>query len=628
MNSIFNMKNLNKRQIKNLRDIIVSLCFFIVLEIIEHFNIFSILDHKMLLFILYLIPYFIAGHHVIRKSLLSIKNRQPFNESFLMTLATIGAFITGEFGEAAAVMLFYMTGEWFQDYAVNKSRNSITELMDIAPEYANVEMDGKIIVEDPEDVPLGSVIVIKPGEKVPLDGIIIEGDSMINTSALTGESVPRHMTYGEEIISGCINGDGLLKAKTTRLYNDSTVAKILELVENAADKKSKTEAFITKFARYYTPAVVIGALLLAIIPSLITRDFMTWMYRACTFLVISCPCALVISIPLAFFGGIGAAGRNGILVKGSNYLEIINDTDMIISDKTGTLTKGVFKVIDVISDKDKNEVLKLAALAENMSTHPIAQSIKKAYHQDLDLSLVSHIENISGKGISGIIDGQVIHIGNASFMKDNHIAFSEINKPGASVVYLSSDNNYLGAIIISDEVKDEAKQSLDSLKKEGIKRFVMLTGDQYTSAEAVAKKLGIDEYYSELMPQDKVEKIEELFYNQTHKTAFIGDGINDAPVLTRCDVGIAMGSMGSDAAIEAADIVIMDDDLRKLPLLKRIAKKTIHISSVNIIFALAVKVLTLLFGALGIADMWWAVFADVGVAFICILNSMRTLRVQ
>lgn len=623
---------LNPRQKKDLRNILIASGIYIVLAIISHLKTFSVVNtNRWLMLALYLVPYFIVGYNVVRKALLGIKNLQMFDESFLMFIATIGAFVTGENAEAVAVMLFYQIGEWFQDYAVNRSRQSIADLMDIAPEFANVEVDGTIEVMDPDDVEVGSVIVIKPGEKVPLDGYVIEGDSMVNTSALTGESVPRSVKAGDQIISGCINGNGLLKVKTTKIYEDSTVAKILELVEEAAEKKSKTENFITRFAKYYTPIVVISAVVLAIVPSIITHDWMTWVYRACTFLVISCPCALVISVPLSFFGGIGAASNAGVLVKGSNYLELMSKIDTIVSDKTGTLTKGDFKVIEVRPTEgiSKEDLLKTAAYAEGLSTHPIAVSIREALNKKVDLSAVTDVENVSGQGLIADINNRKVYVGNAKLMQSHSINYVEVEDASATVVYVALEVQYLGSILIADELKSEAKQAISDLKAQGVSRFIMLTGDKKSVAEEVAHKLGVDEVYAELLPGDKVDKVEELLLkrqNTDKKLAFIGDGINDAPVLSRADVGIAMGSMGSDAAIEAADIVIMDDNLERLSKVMKIAKKTVSISYQNIIFALAVKILILVLGAIGLANMWAAVFADVGVAFICILNSLRALR--
>lgn len=600
-----------------------------------------IFENRLFSFIAYLIPYGLSGWNVVRKALLGIKNRQPFDESFLMFVATIGAFATGENSEACAVMLFYQVGELFQSYAVGRSRESITQLMDIVPEFANVERsDGTIETIDPDDVEVGDILVIKPGEKIPVDGVVQSGESLVNTAALTGESVPRTVRKGDEIISGCINGEGLLKVEATKAFEDSTVSKILELVENASEKKSKTENFITKFARWYTPIVVYGAVALAIIPSIITRDPFTWIYRACTFLVISCPCALVISIPLSFFGGIGAASRNGVLVKGSNYLELMAELDTVVSDKTGTLTKGTFSVTDVktASGVTKEEVLRYASLAEGLSTHPIAKSIyeeyKKETGEEINTNLVTSTENVTGSGIIATVENHKVYVGNEKLMLANHIQYEAVDDLSATISYVAVDDKYLGAICIKDEVKSEAKVAIANMKKENVNQVVMLTGDRKAVGEAVGKELGLDKVYTDLLPQDKVSKVEELLSNlekqgtekKRKRLAFIGDGINDAPVLSRADVGIAMGSMGSDAAIEAADVVIMDDDLTKIPTTIKIARKTVKIATQNIVFALGVKLAILLLGALGIANMWAAVFADVGVAVICILNAMRLLR--
>lgn len=627
---------------KELKQILIALGVFLLFTIFDKANLFPfIFENRLYSFLVYVIPYALSGWNVVRKALLGIKNRQPFDESFLMFVATIGAFATGENSEACAVMLFYQVGEWFQSYAVGKSRASITQLMDIVPEHANLENeDGTIEIIDPDDVEVGNILVIKPGEKIPVDGIVKSGKSLVNTAALTGESVPRTVRAGEEVISGCINGEGLLKIEATKAFEDSTVSKILELVENASEKKSQTENFITRFARWYTPVVVYSALALAIIPSIITRNPMTWIYRACTFLVISCPCALVISIPLSFFGGIGAASRNGVLVKGSNYLELMAELDTVVSDKTGTLTKGTFKVTDVIT-KDgitKEEVLREASLAEGLSTHPIAKSIYAAFRdetkEEINTSIVTDTENVTGSGIIATIDNHKIYVGNQKLMEANNIPYIKVNDQSATVSYVAKDNEYLGAILIKDEVKPEAKNAIKQMKQENVNNVVMLTGDRKEVGEAVGKELGLDTVYTDLLPQDKVSKVEELLEKLEHKgnknkrprLAFIGDGINDAPVLSRADVGVAMGSLGSDAAIEAADVVIMDDDLMKIPTTIKIAKKTVSIATQNIIFALFVKFLILILGAIGKANMWAAVFADVGVAVICILNAMHLLK--
>ena len=551
-----------------------------------------------------------------------------------MTIASIGAFITGEAAEAAAVMLFYQIGEWFQRYAVGQSRKSISDLMDIAPDYANLELeDGSIEEVDPEEVEIGSILVIKPGEKIPIDGTVITGESMINTAALTGESVPRSAHPGDAVISGCINGDGLLRIRAEKVYEDSTVARILELVENATEKKSHTENFITRFARVYTPLVVIAAVILAVVPSLITGSWMTWIYRACTFLVISCPCALVISIPLAFFAGIGAASKNGVLVKGSNYLELLADLDTIVSDKTGTLTEGNFAVSEIVPAGDilPETVLHYAAVAEGMSTHPIAVSIQEAHAKVKDMhddapAVRVEIENISGQGVLAKTGDDQVFVGNGRLMENFHITYQPVENAAATICYVAKNNDYLGAILIRDSIKQDAREAIRALKEEGVRRIVMLTGDHINVGQAVAKELGVDECYAEMLPQDKVNKLEELLeQKQNGYLAFIGDGINDAPSLSRADLGIAMGGVGSDAAIEAADVVIMDDCLPRIPSVIHIARRSIRIAKQNIFFALGVKALILILGALGIANMWAAVFADVGVAVLCILNSMRLL---
>ena len=631
----------NKKN-KELKQVIIALVIFFALMILDKTGICPVIfENRLFSFVAYLVPYVLSGHGVVKKALLGIKNKQAFDESFLMFVATIGAFATGENSEACAVMLFYQVGELFQSYAVGRSRESITQLMDIVPEFANVEReDGTIETIDPDDVEVGDILVIKPGEKIPVDGVVQSGESLVNTAALTGESVPRTVRKGDEIISGCINGEGLLKVEATKAFEDSTVSKILELVENASEKKSKTENFITKFARWYTPIVVYGAVALAIIPSIITRDPFTWIYRACTFLVISCPCALVISIPLSFFGGIGAASRNGVLVKGSNYLELMAELDTVVSDKTGTLTKGTFSVTDVktASGVTKEEVLRYASLAEGLSTHPIAKSIyeeyKKETGEEINTNLVTSTENVTGSGIIATVENHKVYVGNEKLMSANHIQYEVVEDLSATISYVTVDDQYLGAICIKDEVKPEAKVAIANMKKENVKQVVMLTGDRKAVGEAVGKELGLDKVYTDLLPQDKVTKVEELLSNlekqgtekKRKRLAFIGDGINDAPVLSRADVGIAMGSMGSDAAIEAADVVIMDDDLTKIPTTIKIARKTVKIATQNIVFALGVKLAILLLGALGIANMWAAVFADVGVAVICILNAMRLLR--
>lgn len=631
---------MSKRLKKQLKQILIGLSIFAALMVVEHTCGFpGVWGTRWGELVLYLIPYLIAGRDVVKKCFLGIKNRQLLDECFLMTLATVGAFVTGENSEAVAVMLFYQVGEWFQSYAVGKSRKSITELMDIAPDFANVERaDGSIEEVDPEEVQIGDTLVIRAGEKIPVDGTVLEGQSMVNTSALTGESVPRSAVPGDQIISGCINGEGLLKIRAEKKYEDSTVAQILELVENASSKKSKTENFITRFARYYTPIVVAGAVILALIPPIFTGNWMNWMMRACTFLVISCPCALVISVPLSFFGGIGAASNIGVLVKGSNYLEQMAHLDTVVSDKTGTLTEGVFHVTRVVPAEGVSEeaVLRNAAIVENLSTHPIAKSIQAAYTEVLEPGLARDARNISGQGLVAKVGDSTVCVGNKRLMEENGIDYREIQDGESTVVYVAADGKFQGAILISDEIKDSAVKAIREMKQEGVRHVVMLTGDRKGIAEAVAEKLSVDEFRAELLPAGKVQAVEELLArmsgdkkdgsNGKKKLAFIGDGINDAPVLSRADVGIAMGSMGSDAAIEAADVVIMDDDIGKIPRTIRIARQTVGIAYQNIAFALFIKILFLILGALGIIGMWWAVFADVGVAVICILNSMRMLK--
>lgn len=631
---------MSKKLKRQLKQILIGLSIFAVLMVVEHTCGFpGVLGTRWGELVLYLVPYLIAGRDVVKKCFLGIKNRQLLDECFLMTLATVGAFVTGENSEAVAVMLFYQVGEWFQSYAVGKSRKSITELMDIAPDFANVERaDGSIEEVDPEEVQIGDTLVIRAGEKIPVDGTVLEGQSMVNTSALTGESVPRSAVPGDQIISGCINGEGLLKIRAEKKYEDSTVAQILELVENASSKKSKTENFITRFARYYTPIVVAGAVILALIPPIFTGNWMNWMMRACTFLVISCPCALVISVPLSFFGGIGAASNIGVLVKGSNYLEQMAHLDTVVSDKTGTLTEGVFHVTRVVPAEGVSEeaVLRNAAIVESLSTHPIAKSIQAAYTEVLEPGLARDARNISGQGLVAKVGDSTVCVGNKRLMEENGIDYREIQDGESTVVYVAADGKFQGAILISDEIKASAVKAIREMKQEGVRHVVMLTGDRKGIAEAVAEKLSVDEFRAELLPADKVQAVEELLArmsgdkkdgsNSKKKLAFIGDGINDAPVLSRADVGIAMGSMGSDAAIEAADVVIMDDDIGKIPRTIRIARQTVGIAYQNIAFALFIKILFLILGALGIIGMWWAVFADVGVAVICILNSMRMLK--
>lgn len=585
-------------------------------------------------FAVFLVPYLVIGWDIVYKAVRGIVNGQVFDENFLMTIATFGAFGVGEYSEAVAVMLFYQVGELFQSYAVSRSRQSIADLMDICPEYANLEKDGELVQADPDDVEIGDIIVIKPGERVPLDGRVISGESMVDTSALTGESVPRRVETGSEIISGCINESGVLRVEVTKEFDDSTVARILELVENASSKKAQVENFITRFARYYTPAVVAAAALLAVVPPLaLGAGFGPWIQRACIFLVISCPCALVISVPLSFFGGIGAASRNGVLVKGSNYLEALAQMDTIVFDKTGTLTKGEFKVTEIRpSGMSEEELLRLAALAEHYSNHPISLSIRDAYEKaggQMNLSSIGKNEEISGHGVQTEIDGSVVLAGNGRLMKAEGIAYEPCESIG-TVVYLARDGVFAGTIVISDTVKEHAAQAIRDLKQAGVKRTVMLTGDRKAVGEAVAEKLGLDEAFTELLPADKVEQVECLLAGQAEgrKLAFVGDGINDAPVLTRADIGIAMGSMGSDAAIEAADVVLMDDDPARISVVVRISRKTLSIVKQNIVFALGVKALVLALGAFGMANMWEAVFADVGVSVIAILNAMRALKTK
>jgi Cd2+/Zn2+-exporting ATPase len=621
------------KQKKVLYRIIATALLYAVLLVMEHIVKTAFMEQWYVTLVLFLIPYFVIGWDIMYKAVRNISHGQVFDENFLMLIATIGAFVVGEYSEGVAVMLFYQVGELFQSYAVNRSRQSITQLMDICPEYANLEEDGKVSQVDPDDVEVGSIIVVKPGERVPLDGIVIEGESMVDTSSLTGESVPRRVAKDSEIISGCVNGSGLLRVKTTKEFDDSTVTRILELVENASSKKAKAENFITKFAKYYTPVVVIGALLLAVIPPIIFGgNFFDWLQRACIFLVISCPCALVISVPLSFFGGIGAASASGILVKGGNYLEVAADLDTIVFDKTGTLTKGEFEVNELLTADgvSEAELLEAAAYAENFS---IAASIKRAFAKEgneIAAERISDVKEVAGHGIRILLDGAEVFAGNEKLLSDNSIAAVPTEKPG-TVVYVAKSGSYMGCVIISDTIKPEARQAIKSLKQAGVKQTVMLTGDRKKAGEAVAKELGIDTVYTQLLPADKVAKVEELLAQHTDgkgKVAFVGDGINDAPVLSRADIGIAMGSMGSDAAIEAADIVLMDDDTTKIAKVVTIARKTLVIVRQNIVFALAVKAFILILGAFGLANMWEAVFADVGVSVIAILNAMRMLRVK
>ena len=579
----------------------------------------------------FLVPYFVIGYDVLWKAVRGIIHGQVFDENFLMCVATVGALFVGEYPEASAVMLFYQTGELFQSVAVGRSRKSISDLMDICPEYANVERDGQLEEVDPEEVELDSIIVIKPGEKIPLDGVIIEGSSSVDTAALTGESLPRSVKAGDEVISGCINQSGLLKVKVTKEYEDSTVTKILELVENSATKKAKSENFITRFARYYTPSVVIAAAVLAVLPPLILGGgWADWIHRALIFLVISCPCALVISVPLSFFGGIGGASKRGILVKGGNYLEALANAETVVFDKTGTLTKGSFEVTKIHTDSmGEDELLDLAAHAESYSNHPIAKSVCAKFGKEVDHGRITSDEEISGHGIRAVIDGREVFAGNKKLMEQQSVSVPECGCRG-TMVHVAADGGYAGHIVISDVVKETSAAAIKSLKENGVKQTVMLTGDAKSTAEEVAQALGLDKFYAELLPADKVEKVEELLKEKQEGSSlvFVGDGINDAPVLTRADVGIAMGSLGSDAAIEAADIVLMDDDPAKISLAMKIARKTVRIVRENIVFALGVKALVLILGALGIANMWLAVFADVGVSVIAILNAMRTMKIR
>ena len=582
---------------------------------------------------LFMIPYLVIGYDILQKAFKGIRNKQVFDENFLMAVATVGAILLGDYSEGVAVMLFYQIGELFQSYAVGKSRRNISELMDIRPDYANIEVDGKLEQVDPDEVEIGTVIVVQPGEKVPIDGVIIDGVSILNTSALTGESLPRDAKAGDEVISGCINMTGVLKIRTIREFGESTVSKILELVENSSSRKSKSENFISKFAKYYTPVVCYGALALAFIPPIVLlimgkpAMWGDWIYRALTFLVISCPCALVISIPLSFFAGIGGASNQGVLVKGSNYLETLAQTSYVVFDKTGTMTQGVFEVSGVHHNEISDEkLLEYAALAECSSSHPISKSLQKAYGKPIDRNRVTDIEEISGNGVTAKVDGISVAAGNAKLMKRLGISYQECHHVG-TVIHMAVDGKYEGHILISDILKPHAKEAIAELKKAGIKKTVMLTGDSKRVADQVAKELGIGEVYSELLPADKVSKVEELLHQKSEKEklAFVGDGINDAPVLSRADIGIAMGALGSDAAIEAADIVLMDDDPLKISKAIKIARKCIHIVYENIYFAIGIKILCLILGALGIANMWMAIFADVGVMIIAVLNAIRTL---
>ena len=624
---------MSKKQQKVLKRIVVALLLLIAVSILD-----ALVEMPWILRLaLYLVPYLVIGYDILKKAGKGILKRQVFDENFLMAVATIGAVCLGEFKEGAAVMLFYQIGELFQSIAVGKSRKNIAALMDIRPDYANMMVDGKLEKVDPDDVEIGSEIIINPGEKVPIDGVITEGNTTLNTSALTGESLPRDVSCGDEIISGCINMTGMIKVKTTKKFGDSTVSKILDLVENSAMKKSRSENFITKFAKYYTPAVCYGALALAILPPVV-RLFMgsspmwgEWIIRALTFLVISCPCALVISIPLSFFGGIGCASSNGILVKGSNYLEALSATKYIVFDKTGTLTKGVFEVTASYPENgfDKETLLGMAAYAESSSSHPISLSLKKAYGQEMDLSRVSDIEEIAGHGVCARVDGKKVYVGNMRLMQRENLTVTTEHKEG-TVCYVAVDGTYAGCIVISDVVKPTTKDAIAGLKKNGIKKTIMLTGDANETAQRVAAEIGIDEVHSELLPADKVAQVEHILNAKGEKEnlAFVGDGINDAPVLSRADIGIAMGAMGSDAAIEAADVVLMDDDPAKIALAMKISVRTLKIVRENIVFALAVKAVCLILGALGIANMWVAIFADVGVMVLAVLNATRALKIR
>lgn len=640
---------MTKKQKMMLYRIILAFLAFAVLFVCEHMGKLEQMSVP-LQFAVYAAVYLVIGYDIVWKAFRNISHGQVFDENFLMMIATFGAFGVQEYSEAVAVMLFYQVGELFQSYAVGKSRQSIADMMDICPEYANVEQDGRLIQVDPDDVEIGSIIVIKPGERIPLDGIVTEGESLIDTAALTGESVPRRASVGDEMISGCVNGSGTLKVRVTKEFDDCTVAKILELVENASGKKAKVENFITRFAKYYTPVVTIAAAALAVVPPLIFAGGWTeWVQRACIFLVISCPCALVISVPLGFFGGIGAASRIGVLVKGSNYLEAVAEMSTIVFDKTGTLTKGEFKVAKILPQKtqkeagtdlndstitfdleaEKERLLEIAALGEGYSNHPIASSLKEAYGKTMDMDRVSGAEEIAGHGIRVQVDGREVLLGNEKLMQAERISYVPCDCAG-TIVYVAEEGRFLGAVVISDSLKDGAKEALADMKRIGVKKSVMLTGDRLKAARYTAQELGIDEIHAELLPADKVSCVENLLKNQPEKDrlAFVGDGINDAPVLTRADLGIAMGSMGSDAAIEAADIVIMDDDIRKIASIVRISRKTMRIVKQNIVFALGIKALVLILGAFGAANMWEAVFADVGVSVIAILNSMRTLQTK
>lgn len=618
---------MSKKQKKVLIRIIVSAVLVVAFHFIP-------VENTYIRLVLFLIPYLIIGYDILKKAGLGIIHGKVFDENFLMALATVGAIILGEYVEGTAVMLFYQIGELFQSYAVGKSRKNIAALMDIRPDYANIEQDGVLEQVDPDDVEIGTTIVVQPGEKVPIDGVIISGNSTLNTSALTGESVPREVKEGDEVISGCVNLSGVLRIETTKEFGESTVSKILDLVENSSMKKSRSENFITRFAKYYTPVVCIGALILAILPPLINllvgnpANWQQWVIRALTTLVISCPCALVISIPLSFFGGIGGASAKGILIKGSNYLEVLSETKYVVCDKTGTLTKGVFEVthIEAAGEVTNDELLELAAYVESYSSHPISKSLKEAYGKQIDTSRVSDVEELSGHGVSAIVDGKKVSVGNIKLMKKLNIS-PMIPKKVGTEIHVAIDGNYAGYILISDIVKTNAKQAVSGLKEAGVKQIIMLTGDSKQVADAVAEELGVDVAKSELLPADKVSEVEKLLEAKEpkEKLAFVGDGINDAPVLSRADIGIAMGALGSDAAIEAADIVLMDDDPAKIATAMKISRKTLRIVHQNIIFALVIKFACLGLGAIGYVNMWWAIFADVGVMIIAVLNATRAL---
>ena len=620
---------MNKKQKKVLIRIIAAVVLLIALAFVP--------EEGWIQFALYMIPYLVIGYDILKKAVKGILNRQVFDENFLMAVATIGAIALGDYKEGVAVMLFYQIGELFQSYAVGKSRRNISELMDIRPDYANVEQDGELVQVDPDEVEIGTVILVKPGEKIPIDGIVVEGASSLNTSALTGESLPREAKEGDEVISGCINMTGLLKIRTTKEFGESTVSKILELVENSSSRKSRSENFISKFARIYTPAVCYGAVALAFLPPIVRMvfmglpaDFGTWIYRALTFLVISCPCALVISIPLSFFAGIGGASKEGVLVKGSNYLETLSQTKYVVFDKTGTMTQGVFEVSGIYpAALSKEEVVEYASCAESYSSHPISKSLQKAYGKEIDKNRVTEVKEISGKGVTAQVDGRLVAAGNGKLMDQLGVPYTVCNEVG-TLVYVAVDGRFAGCILISDLLKPHAKEAIAALKNAGVTRTVMLTGDTKRVADAVAAELGIHEVCSELLPADKVSKVEELLARKSgkEKLAFVGDGINDAPVLSRADIGIAMGALGSDAAIEAADIVLMDDDPLKIAKAIRISRKCIRIVYENIYFAIGIKVICLILGALGIANMWAAIFADVGVMVIAVLNAIRALFVK